>query len=291
MTVAAVVGGTPLGRAVAARLPAARYSVTCLAADAAAGAGRDTVRDADLVVLAVPDPTLTSLVRDLAVADAVRYGQRWVHLCRGYGVRALRLPALAGADTAACFPTVPGGGDDRGADDRVSRPDGAPSLDGAAWVVTARRDGVTWPERLVRDLGGEPIVVDDGARMRLDAALTVATVGVSAVTALARDLVLGAGVTAPERLLAPLVGHAAAEGARHGGAAVGAPVATAEAARLGAHAAAVAVELPEARAAHAAVLRLAAGYARRAGLPAPAAAAVAAALERGGGLDSPRPSA
>lgn len=306
----AVVGATPPAAALSARL-AVRDDVTRVtvrddalaeeAPAASATAAPDArapvedlaaVRAADLVLLAVEEDVLVPLGRALAAADAAAPGQQWVHLCRGHGVRALRPVALAGADTAACAPLLPvGPPPSRGHSGEEADGGAGGWLDGALWVVTTRSAEAAWPTTLVRELGGEPVVVDESVRARVDAALTIASVGVAALGALARDLLLGAKVAGPEHLLDVVAVPAVRDGARTGGGAIPAPVATGEIGRLAAQADDVGVVLPEALEAYGAVLRLAAGYARRAGTPGDESEAVAGLLGRVCGLDSTAPPA
>jgi predicted short-subunit dehydrogenase-like oxidoreductase (DUF2520 family) len=76
----------------------------------------------------------------------------------------------------------------------------------------------------VRLLGGDPVDVDEAARVRYHAGLAVGSNGTAAVVSLARDLLLSAGISAPERFLSDLVTRSAGNAAQQGAAALTGPV-------------------------------------------------------------------
>jgi predicted short-subunit dehydrogenase-like oxidoreductase (DUF2520 family) len=168
----------------------------------------DAVAEADLVLLTTPDDVLGNVVTDLARADALRAGQRIVHVAGSRGLAPLRRAAAAGARVAACHPamTVPTGASD---------PD---LLVGTAWAVTASDADRGWARDLVVDLGGDPHDVADSERGLYHAGLTVGSNAVGAAVVVARQLLLAARVDEPTAFLAPLVAasveHALADGAR-----------------------------------------------------------------------------
>lgn len=167
----------------------------------------EAVRGVDLVVLAPPDDHLEAVADRLAVADAVREGQRVVHVSGRAGLAALRRVRLAGARAAACHPaqTVP----DPGAEPAV--------LDGAAWAVTADPGDRGWAHDLVWQLGGSPHDIDEDDRVTYHAALTIGSNAVAAAVAVARRLLLAARVDDPGAFLSPLV-RASVDNVLHAGA-------------------------------------------------------------------------
>jgi len=224
---------------------------------------------AELVLLTVGDDALDGVVADLALADAVAPGSRWVHTAGSRGAGALRPLRLAGAQVAACHPAV-------------SFPDpetGASRLPGAGWGVTAPPGEAGWAIELVADLGGVAFLVAEEARTRYHLAMALASNATVAVTALARDLLLGAGVADPAALLAPIASTSVQGAAQRGAAALTGPVRRGDAGTVAAHLRELAVALPEASAVYAELSALALGYARRAGLDAEAAEAVARVLD------------
>lgn len=203
--IAAVGGGGPASRA--------RFTER-LAAVAAHEAPSAAARGAELVLVTTPDDAIAAVVTDLAVADALREGQRVVHVAGSQGLAPLRRAALAGAGVAACHPaqTFPAGEPD---------PD---AIVGAAWAVTAAADDRRWAHDLVRDCGGYPHDLDEDARVLYHAALTMGSNAVGAVVAAARMLLAGAGIDVPADFLAPLVERSAAAALEGGAEAITGPV-------------------------------------------------------------------
>jgi predicted short-subunit dehydrogenase-like oxidoreductase (DUF2520 family) len=151
--------------------------------------------DTDLVVLAVPDDAIGALVTDLVRADAVSAGQRVVHVAGSQGLAPLRLAARAGARTAACHPAM-----------TVPRDSTDPQLlVGTAWAVTAAPADRAWAHELVEDLGGDPHDVPDDRRVLYHAGLAVGSNAAGAAVAVARKLLLAAGIDDPGPFLGPLV--------------------------------------------------------------------------------------
>ncbi len=282
----AVVGPGRVGTALALAAAGSGHAVTAVAGDPASSSGAlarfvrmvpeaDPVpatraaEGADVVLLTVGDDRLEDLVRDLVVADATDAGTRWVHTSGRHGARVLRPLALAGGRVAACHPAQTFPTPELGRD----------ALAGTAWAVTAAADDRGWAHDLVRVLGGVPVDVAEADRIRYHAALAVGANGASAVVALARDLLLAAGVREPEPFLAPLVTRAAANAAATGAAALTGPVRRGDTTTVAAHLDDLAVALPEAVDAYRALARLAVSYAARAGLDADRVAAVRSILD------------
>jgi predicted short-subunit dehydrogenase-like oxidoreductase (DUF2520 family) len=283
---AGVVGPGRVGTALAMAAADAGIRVVAVAGDpASAGATTDrfvrlvpgaaavtaaqVAAAADVVLLTVGDDRLEGVVRDLAVTDAAGYGTRWVHTSGRHGARVLRPIALAGGRVAACHPAQTFPTPQRGRE----------ALPGTAWAVTATAEDRGWAHELVVALGGSPVDVAEADRVRYHAALVVGANGTSAVVALARDLLLAAGVRSPEPFLTPLVTRAAANAAADGAAALTGPVRRGDAATVMAHLDDLAVALPEAVDAYRALARLAVSYAARAGLDAERVAAVRSILD------------
>lgn len=232
----------------------------------------EAARAAELVVLCVPDDALVRVTRDIAVGDGIREGDRVVHVSGGHGTAVLEPVRLAGAAVAACHPahTFPD-------------PDTAlAGLAGATWAVTAEPADLGWARVLVTDLRGSPVTVPERSRTLYHAGLTVGSNATATVVTLARDLLLGAGVTDPGRLLGPLVTTSAANAAERGAAVLTGPVRRGDAEMVARHLEELRTVMPEAVDAYLALARLALGHARRAGLDAPSAGAVDAALRQPG---------
>lgn len=160
-------------------------------ADPADAVGQDGV---ELVVLAVPDDAIESVVDDLARRDIWQPEQRVVHTSGARGLAPLRRASLSGAGVAACHPaqTVP-----------VGAP--ADALVGASWAVTAPLADERWAMDLVVDLGGDPVLLAEDRRGLYHAGLVLGSNAVGAAVASARQLLLAAGIADPARFLGPLV--------------------------------------------------------------------------------------
>jgi len=160
------------------------------------------VRSCDLVVIAVPDDALVSLVAGLAKVGAWRPAQIAFHTSGLHGLGALAQATEAGVIGLAIHPAMTFTGT---------------SLDltrvrDAAFAVTAPAPVLPIGQALVVEIGGSPFVLDDAARPRYHAALVHAAN--HAVTAFSQAAILlaEAGVDNPGRVLGPVV-HASIEGA------------------------------------------------------------------------------
>lgn len=282
----AVIGPGRVGTALALALPRPAYRVTAVAGrgqaalsafitrlpDAAMTPLAEVAANVDLVLVCVPDDALAQVVRAVAKADGVRASSRWVHTSGGYGTEPLRPARLAGAAVAACHPAMTFPDPDRG----LQR------LPGASWAVTAdsERD-LAWARMLVADLGGKPVIVPGHARALYQAGLAMGSNATVAVVALARDLLLGAGIRDPDEFLGPLATASAAGAAERGALALTGPVRRGDAGMVTRHLHELRAVMPEAVEAYVALSRLALRYARRAGLDDEAADRMAAVLEDG----------
>lgn len=278
----AVIGPGRVGTALGVALDRAGYRVQAVAGrgeaslrafverlpDADVHAVTEVGREVDLVLVCVPDDELPGVVRAAARADGVGEGTRWVHTSGGHGVDVLRPAKLAGAAVAACHPAQ-------------SFPDpdsGLASLPGTAWAVTADEPDLGWARVLVTDLRGTPVTVGASSRTLYHAGLTVGSNATASVVTLARDLLLGSGITDPGQFLGPLVTTTAGNAADRGAAALTGPVRRGDAGTVARHLEELRAVMPEAVDAYLALSRLALGHARRAGLDPEAADAVATVL-------------
>ncbi|CAN5550851.1 hypothetical protein BH24ACT14_BH24ACT14_14110 [soil metagenome] len=279
----AVIGPGRVGTALGMALDRAGYRIVAVAGRSRQGsddfvrrlpsarsmAAADAARGAELVLVCVGDDALVEVVRRVAAADAVAEGSRWVHTSGGYGTDVLEPVRLAGAAVAACHPAQ-----------TFPDPDtGLAALPGTSWAVTADEGDLGWARVLVTDLRGSPVTVDAGSRTLYHAGLTVGSNATATVVTLARDLLLGAGVTDPSQFLGPLVTTSASNAASRGAAALTGPVRRGDAGTVARQLDELRTVLPEAVEAYLALSRLALRHARRAGLGDEAAAAVAAVLD------------
>lgn len=180
---------------------------------------------AELVLLTVPDDALPGLVAGLADTGAVRPGQLLVHTSGRYGAAVLAPAVRAGALPLALHPamTFTGGSVD------VRR------LAGCPFGVTAPQELRLAAEALVIEMGGEPEWVAEEARPLYHAALALGANHLVTLVTQAMDLLRAAGVSAPDRMLGPLLGAALDNTLRLGDAALTGPVARGDAGTVAAH--------------------------------------------------------
>jgi len=208
-----------------------------------------------LVLLAVPDDALPSLVEGLAATGAIGAGQLVAHTSGRHGTDVLKPATRAGALPLALHPamTFTGTGVD------LER------LAGATFGVTAPEP--LWPvaEALVVEMGAEPIRIREEQRTLYHAALTHGSNHLVTLVADAMDLLREAGVAEPDRTLGPLLSAALDNALRQGDAALTGPVARGDAGTVANHVAEIARVTPEAVAAYVALARRTAARALAAG--------------------------
>src|SRR5580692_11302993 len=253
--------GTALGRA----LRRAGHSVLAVSAVSDSSVARaranfpeaviaepaDVVRAADLVLLTVPDDVLPDLIAGLVATGAPVAGRMLAHASGRYGVAVLEPATRAGALPLALHPVMTL----TGRDEDVDR------LKGLCFGVTAPDVLRPAAEALVIEMGGEPVFIAEADRALYHAAIAFAAINL--VTA-ASDLLAGAGVAEPARMLGPLLTASLDNALRFGDAGLTGPVARGDAGTVAAHMAAL--DGSAAWAAYVALARLTADRALAAGL-------------------------
>jgi predicted short-subunit dehydrogenase-like oxidoreductase (DUF2520 family) len=246
----AVIGPGRVGTVVAAALTRAGHRVHAAAGGSGEALARFAARfpgagvgetpaaaagDADLVLITTPDDAIAAVATALARDDAIGPGQRVVHVAGALGLGPLLPVRLAGAAIAACHPaqTVPSADAD---------PD---VLAGAAWAVTAADADLAWARALVAQAGGVAHDVSDGARPLYHAGLAVGSNAAAAAVALARQLLLAAGIGDVAAFLGPLVAASTGNALTHGAAAITGPVARGDVGTLRRHLELLDADLPE----------------------------------------------
>ena len=191
------------------------------------------VAGAEVVLVTVPDDEIESVVARIAAADGWRASHRVVHCSGAAGLDVLRLAARSGARVAACHPaqTVPDGAD-------------AEALLGTAWAVTCAEEDRAWAEELVIDAGGDPFPVAQGVRTLYHAGLSVGSNAAGAAVAIARQLLLAAGIDAPERILEPLALASVRNVVRDGATVLTGPVVRGDTGTVAGHLAALDADVP-----------------------------------------------
>jgi len=231
--VVGVVGAGRVGAVLGAALDAAGHHVVAAAAVSAASRERarrllpraavlpaDEVARAatDLLLLAVPDDALGSVVAGLAATGALSPGTVVAHTSGAHG-----LAVLGDVDGLALHPAMTF----TGADTDLDR------LPGIAWGVTARDRA--FAARLVADLGGIPEWIAEDARPLYHAALAHGSNHLVTLVNEAADLLRAAGVREPTTVLSPLLTAALSNALSLGDAALTGPVSRGDAGTVRKH--------------------------------------------------------
>jgi predicted short-subunit dehydrogenase-like oxidoreductase (DUF2520 family) len=231
----------------------------------------EVLRAADLVLLTVPDDVLPGLVQGLSDTDAWQAGQIVVHTSGRFGVQVLEPAAAHHVIGLALHPAMTFSG----------TPVDLERLAGCCFGVTAPDAARPVAEALVVEMGAEPVWVAESDRPRYHAALAHGANHLVTLVAQALQVLRGAGVEAPDRLLAPLL-FAALDGAlRSGDAAATGPVVRGDAGTVAAHVRELGRETPDVLPTYVALARATAVRALASGrLPAQAAESLLDVLAR-----------
>jgi len=153
------------------------------------------IERSELVILAVPENELESLVAGLAATGAWQPGQLVMHTAPSFGTSVLLPAQRAGAIPLAVHPAMAFTGTSV---DLVR-------LRETFCAVTA--PGAVQPigQALVLEMGAEPVLVDEADRAAYAEAITIATSFSSAIVNQATELLSGIGMDSPGQVLAPLV--------------------------------------------------------------------------------------
>lgn len=220
----------------------------------------EVARRAELVLLAVPDDALTDLVSGLAAVGSWQPGQLVVHTSGRHGVAVLGPATDAGAIGLAIHPAMTFTGTSLD----LAR------LHGAVMAVTAAPAVLPIAQALVLEMGAEPVVVAEEARETYHAALAHVANHLVTLVAQGLDILGGAGVEHPDRVLGPLAGAALDNALRLGDAALTGPVSRGDVDTVAAHLRVLdASGVPDAASAYRALAAATAGRAAAAGSLAP----------------------
>lgn len=244
-----VVAGSGVSEASVRRVERLLPGVPLLPAD-------EVVSRAELVLLAVPDDVLAGLVAGLAETGTWRSGQLVAHTSGAHGVSVLEPATRAGVLPLALHPAMT----------FTDRPEDLDRLAGVSFGVTSPEPLRPVAEALVVEMGGEPVWVPEEARPMYHTALASGANHLVTLVAQSADLLRGAGVDNPERVLAPLLGAALDNALRSGDAALSGPVARGDAGTVARHLRTLAERAPVAVPAYVALARLTADRALASGL-------------------------
>jgi predicted short-subunit dehydrogenase-like oxidoreductase (DUF2520 family) len=149
---------------------------------------------AEVVLIATPDDAIAPVCDAMVGGAGVTTGGIVVHVSGATSLDALGAAEDVGATVASIHPLQ-------------TFPDVASAIErlpGSPMAVTARAGGRALAERLALDAGGRPFVLADEAKPLYHAAAVFASNYLVAITALARDVGVAAGLSDPVALLAPL---------------------------------------------------------------------------------------
>jgi len=155
----------------------------------------ELVAEAELIVLAVPDAELESLVAGLAAVGAWQPGQIVVHTSPAFGTSVLEPALLRGAIPVALHPAM----SFTGTSMDLAR------LAESYVVVTAPTPVLPIGQALAVEMGGEPVVIHEADRAAYAEAISTAMTFSAAIVSQATEILRKTGVENPAAILAPLI--------------------------------------------------------------------------------------
>lgn len=216
----------------------------------------DVATDADLVLIAVPDDVLPDLVRGLVDTGALHAGQFVAHPSGRYGIGVLTPATAAGALGLAIHPVMTF----TGTSVDLAR------LADCPFGVTSDEHVRPVAEALVVEMGGDPVWVPEEARGLYHAGIAFGANFLMTVVLQSFELLRDAGMTQPQRLMAPLLAASLDNALSQGDAALTGPVARGDARTVAEHLQRIRGAAPHVVPAYAALARLTADRALAAGL-------------------------
>ncbi|MFM9877332.1 MAG: Rossmann-like and DUF2520 domain-containing protein [Rhodoglobus sp.] len=204
-----IVGAGRVGPVLGAALAGAGHAIVGITAVSAASRDRaeamlpgvpileipELVERSELVILAVPESQLATLVAGLAATGAWQPGQLVLHTAPGIGTSVLAPALAAGAIPLAIHPAMVFTGTSI---DLVR-------LRESFCAVTAPTPVQPIGQALVVEMGAEPILIAEADRPAWAEAVSTATSFSSAIVGQAVGLLGGIGVESPGSVLGPLV--------------------------------------------------------------------------------------
>lgn len=244
-----VVGAGRVGAVLASALRRSGHDVVAVAGESDASRRRaadllpgvevrkptDVARACDALLLTVPDDMLGNVVSMLTASGAIRPGQYVVHTSGRHGLEILA-PALAqGARGIAMHPAMTFTGTALD----------LPRLSGCIFGVTADPDERDLAERLVHDLGGVVMWVDESRRTLYHAGLAHGANHLVTLVAQAMELLGAAGAEDPAATLRPLLTAALDNALAEGDSALTGPIVRGDVNTVRAHLAELARSAPD----------------------------------------------
>ena len=228
MTRIGVVGAGRVGAVLAAALREAGHEIAAVAGESHASRTRINTllpgvrvdkptavsRACDLLLLTVPDDMLSNVVTMLAASGAIREGQYVVHTSGKHGLAVLQPAADAGAHVLAMHPAMTF----TGTDVDLAR------LAGCVYGVTANPDTDDLAAKLVADLRGRLLRVEEDRRALYHAGLAHGANHLVTLVSQAMDLLRDSGADDPAATLRPLLTAALDNALEYGSAALTGPI-------------------------------------------------------------------
>ncbi|QSB05137.1 Rossmann-like and DUF2520 domain-containing protein [Natronoglycomyces albus] len=205
----------------------------------------EVARCAQLLLICVPDDAIEPLVKELVDSGSLAPGTLIVHTCGAHGIDILAPAARIGCLTMALHPAMTFTGRDEDLD----------RLAGVSFACTSDEQLRVIAEALVLEMSGEPQFVSEEHRPLYHAALAHGANHLSTLVTESLDLLRDAGITEPERLIAPLLSAALDNTLRHGEAALTGPVVRGDAGTVASHLEALEKTAPDAVEAYLALAR------------------------------------
>jgi predicted short-subunit dehydrogenase-like oxidoreductase (DUF2520 family) len=155
----------------------------------------EIVERSELVIIAVPDSQLESLITGLAATNTWQAGQLVLHTSARYGLGVLAPAQAGGAIPLAIHPAM----SFTGTSIDLAR------LSDSCFAVTAPTPVLPIGQALVVEMGGEPVIVADADRPRYAEAVETATTFSTSIVEQSSRLLADIGVEFPGTVLGPLL--------------------------------------------------------------------------------------
>ena len=155
----------------------------------------EIVERSELVIIAVPDAQLESLIAGLAATDTWRPGQLVLHTSARFGTDILAPARAGGAIPLAIHPAMTF----TGTSIDIAR------LADSYFAVTAPTPVLPIAQALVVEMGGEPVIIAEADRPAYAEAVETATAFSTSIVEQATRLLEGIGIERPGAVIAPLV--------------------------------------------------------------------------------------
>jgi len=244
-----VIGAGRVGAVLAHALRAAGHEIVAAAGESDASRTRAAellpgvpvlkpsavAREADLLLLTVPDDMLPNVVAMLAASGAIHAGQVVAHTSGRHGLAVLQPAVEVGARPVALHPAMTFTGTTLD----------LPRLHDCVFGVTAGPAERELTEQLVADLGGRPMWVPEDRRTLYHAGLAHGANHLVTLVSEALEILAAAGADDPAGTLRPLLTAALDNALNHGDAALTGPVVRGDVNTVQAHLADLASDAPQ----------------------------------------------